>query len=96
MDIRVFYHRVLDAHPTTFTLSLDQNIIPTVDFLMHEVCLKNVEKEIEQNPSILGVSIDFNLKPTVAFLEASGYDLQQDLRGRHLTASLTGRIMPRL
>lgn len=87
--------RMLEAHPTAFTLNLDDNIKSTVRFLIDDVGLPNVEREIERNPSILGVSVPFNLKPTMEYLSGLGYDLRVDLRARHLAASLTGRIIPR-
>lgn len=86
---------MLEAHPTAFTLNLDDNIRSTVRFLIDDVGLPNAEREIERNPSILGVSVEFNLKPTADYLASLGYDLRVDLRARHLAASLTGRIIPR-
>lgn len=87
--------RMLESHPTSFTLSLEDNIKPTLSFLTCELDLPNAAVEVERNPAILGTNLNFNLRPTVAFLRAAGYDLQSRLRARHLTASLSSRIMPR-
>ncbi len=46
--------KLLTSHPTIFTLSLEDNIVPTVSFLQDEIV--EALREIERNPSLLSLS----------------------------------------
>ena len=87
--------KMIEQHPTAFTLSLQKNIKPTVAFLVDEIRMANAHVEIQRNPSLLDNSLEYNIKPTAEYLASLGYDLQKDLRARHLMSSLTGRLIPR-
>ena len=87
--------KMIELHPTSFTLSLEENIKPTVAFLVHEVRMPNAHVEIQRNPSLLDNNLERNIKPTAEYMASLGYDLQRDLRARHLSSSLPGRLIPR-
>jgi hypothetical protein len=97
--------RVLVRATAVYSLSLSQNIVPTVEFLTG-IWGDKTASLLSEYPSILTLSLEGNLRPTVNFYNRTGYVQLDDnwqtcdsgstvLRGRNLAASLFQRLLPR-
>ncbi|KAG7343449.1 mitochondrial transcription termination factor (mTERF) family protein [Nitzschia inconspicua] len=73
--------RIAKKCPAVYSLSLEQNIRPTVDFLLkiwgvnstHDDDDSFVHSMLFEYPNILSLSVDGNLQPTMAFFNKTGY-----------------------
>jgi hypothetical protein len=101
--------RILLRSPAVFSLSLENNVNPKIDFLAGVWGISSVqpraptEKTPSKNPlasllyeypSILTLSLEGNLRPTVEFFNKTGYiDLDEDWRVQDGSALLRGRYL---
>ena len=93
--------------PAVFSLSMENNIIPTIDFLTRVWGNETNEMDLwlTEYPNILTLSVEGNLQPTMNFYNRTGYTLLGDdwelqkgskrIRGRYIAASLFNRLLPR-
>lgn len=93
--------------PAVFSLSMENNIIPTIDFLTRVWGNETNEMDLwlTEYPNILTLSVEGNLQPTMNFYNRTRYTLLGDdwelqkgskrIRGRYIAASLFNRLLPR-
>ena len=97
--------RALGAQPSVLSLSIEANLKPKVAFF-HSIGLDRAPgglgAQLDGYPALLTLSLEVNLRPTAEVLAAAGLLAASDraaptaLRPRHLAASLSGRVLPRL
>ena len=78
--------RVASKSPAIYSLNLDQNIVPTIDFLSRVWGVAKASKEerkssddfismLHEYPNIITLSVESNLQPTMMFFNKTGYTL---------------------
>ena len=101
--------RIAMRAPVVFSLSLQDNIVPTVEFLAKVWGLTSGEVLLShwlgESPAVLTLSLEGNIQPTMDFYNRTGYtQLGNDwilkeggrvIRGRYIAASLFNRLLPR-
>lgn len=88
---------VLTKCPSVMSLRLE-SIQAKVSFLRETVWRNStIETGIQlcSSPACLSISLEKNLRPTVEFFRATHYWNSSLITGRHLAASLFGRLIPR-
>jgi mTERF len=90
---------ILTKSPSVMSLKLE-SIQAKVTFLCQELWQNNTTEtgvQLCQAPTCLSISLESNLRPTVAFFRTTQYwnDASSVITGRHLAASLYGRLLPR-
>ena len=90
--------RALTSQPAVLSLSLESNLKPKVAFL-HELGIEDLGAQLDAYPALLSLSLEKNLRPTAAAFAEAGLlcgERRRALRPRHLAASLSSRVLPRL
>ena len=73
-------HRMIGKFPQLLGLSFENNVRPTVAFLVSLGV--SPARVLTRHPQALGLSVDGNMRPKIAFLEALGVDVPRALH-RH-------------
>ena len=76
------------------SLSLNSTLVPRLDYLDGIWPGELSTRRVIEYPNVLTMSLERNIKPTYDFLVRRGYK-GEDIRGRHLAASLYKRIIRR-
>ncbi|KAL1493520.1 hypothetical protein AB1Y20_017223 [Prymnesium parvum] len=87
--------RVLSLQPALLSLSVQSNLRPKVAFL-RELRIEPLGPQLDAYPALLSLSLEANLRPTAAAYAEAGLLAAGKLRPRHLAASLSSRVRPRL
>ncbi|CAJ1951458.1 unnamed protein product [Cylindrotheca closterium] len=95
--------------PSVFSLSLDDNIYPTVEFLARVWGCQDdntiIGAWLQEYPNVLTLSVEGNIQPTMNFFNRTGYTVLDDdwqlvkgnkrIPGRYIASSLFHRLLPR-
>ena len=82
-----FAVRIATKCPAIYSLNLDQNIIPTIEFLMKIWGIKTIaetsqrqllQSMLNEYPNIITLSVETNIQPTMMFFNKTGYTILDD------------------
>lgn len=88
---------VTNKCPSVMSLSIEA-IQVKVSFLRETVWRNSTNEtgiQLNSSPTCLSISLEKNLRPTVEFFRSTHYWNSSLITGRHLAASLYGRLLPR-
>lgn len=91
--------RILLSSPSTYSLSLDDNIKPKFSYLQN-LWGESASNFIREYPQVLTLSFEGNILPTVSFYNMTGYldgfgYSASAIRSRYIATSLYNRLLPR-
>ena len=91
--------RILQSAPSVYSLSLEGNIIPKVEYLSTTLwgsSFNMLSENIHEYPPIMTLSLEDNIIPTISFYNMTGFlELKRNIRGRYVATSLYKRLLPR-
>ena len=91
--------RILVSSPSTYSLSLNDNIKPKFEYLAN-LWGESASNFIREYPQVLTLSYEGNILPTVSFYNMTGYldgfgYSASAIRSRYIATSLYNRLLPR-
>ena len=90
--------RILQSAPSVYSLSLEGNIIPKVEYLSTTLwgsSFNMLSENIHEYPPIMTLSLEDNIIPTISFYNMTGFLAVKRIRGRYVATSLYKRLLPR-
>ena len=91
--------RILQSAPSVYSLSLEGNIIPKVEYLSTTLwgsSFNMLSENIHEYPPIMTLSLEDNIIPTISFYNMTGFfNCKRNIRGRYVATSLYKRLLPR-